>query len=97
MSQVSLQEAQTHYSRVTVVFELLPKTSPVFDDTEVKAREVPADEGQQGTDDPACVKFTVGVGHLQRKHTHKQNSTQVIRLQKMLQSDRILSESYVSS
>lgn len=54
---------------------------PIFDDAEVKIREVSGNEGLEHTDDPASIKFTVGVCHLQikadtHKHTHQLLSQQ---------------------
>lgn len=38
---------------------------PVFDDAEIKTRQVFSDESLEDTDDPARVKFIVGICHLQ--------------------------------
>ena len=48
--------------------------SPVFDDAEVKTREVSGDERLEDTDDPASVKLTVGVCNL-HTHTHAHTRT----------------------
>lgn len=39
--------------------------SPVLNDAEIEAGEVSADEGLEDTYDPASIKLTVGVCHLQ--------------------------------
>lgn len=47
--------------------QMLWKPSPVFDNAEVKAGEVSVDEGLKGTYDPASIKLTVGICHLQKQ------------------------------
>lgn len=44
-------------------------TLPILDDAEIKTGKVTGDEGLKDTDDPASIKLTVSICHLQT-HTH---------------------------